>query len=115
MLAKGIIIPSTNNWVSEPQLIKKDDGFCIDFMPLNKVTIHDLYLVPRVDDLLDKLSGSRYFTSLDLASRYWQIPLKPSDAHKTAYRTRRKLFQFTPMMFGMSDVDSTFHHINQTG
>ena len=114
MLTKGIIIPSTIDWVSEPHLVKKDDGtfrFCIDFRPLNKVTIHDLYPLPRVDDLLDQLGGSRYFTSLDLASGYWQIPLKPSDAHKTAFRTRRGLFQFTRMSFGLSDADNTFQHM----
>ena len=114
MLTKGIIVPSTSDWVSEPHLVKKDDGtfrFCIDFRPLNKVTIHDLYPLPRVDDLLDQIGGSRYFTSLDLASGYWQIPLKPSDAHKTAFRTRRGLFQFTRMPFGLSDAGSTFQRM----
>ena len=73
MLQKGIIEPSKSNWVSEPHLVKKDDGtyrFCIDFRELNKVKLHDRYSLPRIDDLLGKLGQSRYFTSLDLASGY---------------------------------------------
>ena len=82
MLTKVIIIPSTSDWVSEPHLVKKDDGtfrFYIDFRPLNKVTIHDLYPLPRVDDLLDQLKGSGYFTSLDLASGYWLLSMGQKD------------------------------------
>ena len=73
MLQKGIIEPSKRNWVSEPHLVKEDDGtyrFCIDFRELNKVKLHDRYSLPRIDDLLGKLGQSRYFTSLDLASGY---------------------------------------------
>ena len=65
-------------------------------------------------DLLDQLEGSRYFTSLDLASGYWQIPLKPSDAHKKAFRTRRGLFQFTHMPFGLSNADNTFQRMENS-
>ena len=92
----------------------KDDGnyrFCIDFRELNKVTIHDRYPLPRIDDLLDKLGQSRYFTLLDLASRYWQIPLDPKHAHKTAFRTQQGLFQFRRMPFGLSDAGSTFQRM----
>ena len=77
LLTKAIIIPSTSDWVSECHLVKKDDGtfrFCIDFRPFNKVTIHELYPLPRVDDLLDQLGGSRYFTYLDLASGIGRSP-----------------------------------------
>ncbi|MCO5574434.1 hypothetical protein L7F22_028219 [Adiantum nelumboides] len=111
MLAKGVIKPSYSDWALEPHLVKKDDGsyrFCIDFQPLNKVTMHDLYPLPRLDDLLDQLGKSRYFTSLDLDSRYWQIPLNPNDAHKTAFRTPTELYQFIRMPFGLSDAGSTF-------
>ena len=114
MLVKGIITPSHSEWVSEPHLVKKDDGtycFCIDFRPLNRVTTHDKYPLPRIDDLLDQLGKSRYFTSLDLASGYWQIPLDDKDAHKTAFRTSRGLFQFKRMPFGLSDAGSTFQRM----
>ena len=112
MLAKWVIIPSHSDWVSEPHLVRKDDGtykFCIDFRPLNKITIHDRYPLRWIDNLLDYLGRSWFFTSLDLASRYYrQIPLHPKDAHKTAFRTHRGLFQFTCMPFGLSDAVSTF-------
>ena len=114
MLQKGIIEPTKINWVSEPHLVKKDDGnyrFCIDFRELNKVTIHDRYPLPRIDDLLDKLGQSRYFTSLDLASGYWQIPLDPKHAHKPDFWTQRGLFQFRRMPFVLSNAGSTFQRM----
>ena len=114
MLDKDIIEPSSSDWVSEPHLVRKDDGtfrFCIDFRPLNKVTKHDLYPLPRIDDLLDQVGKSKYFTSLDLASGYWQIPLSPQDKHKTAFRTQQGLFQFKRMPFGLSDAGSTFQRM----
>ncbi|MCO5550275.1 hypothetical protein L7F22_003756 [Adiantum nelumboides] len=117
MLEKRVITPSSSEWASEFHLVHKDDGsytFCIDFRPLNKVTIHDLYPLPRIDDLLDQLGKLRYFTSLDLASGYWQIPLDPSDAHKTAFRTPNGLFKFTRMPFGLSDAASTFQRTAHT-
>ena len=117
MLEKDIIESSSSDWVSEPHLVRKDDGtfrFCIDFRPLNKITKHDLYPLPRIDDLLDQVGKSRYFTSLDLASGYWQIPLDPADKHKTAFRTQRGLFQFKRMPFGLSDVGSTFQRMANT-
>ena len=114
MLQKGIISPSHSEWVSEPHLVRKEDGsfqFCKDFRPRNRLTKHDRYPLPRIDDLLDQLGKSRYFTSLDLASGYWQIPMNPKDAHKTAFRTSRGLFQFNCMFFELSDAGITFQHM----
>ena len=92
-------------------MVKKGDDsyrFCVDFRQLNHVTTHDRYPLPRIDDLLDQLGKSKYFSSLDLASGYWQIPMNPEDAHKTTFRTRKDIFQFTRIRFGLSDVGSTF-------
>ena len=117
MLQKDIIEPSSSEWVSEPHLVRKDDGtfrFCIDFRLLNKITKHDRYPLPRIDDLIDQLGKSRYFTSLDLASGYWQIPLRPEDKHKTAFRTQHGLYQFKRMPFGLSDAGSTFQRMANT-
>ncbi|MCO5554420.1 hypothetical protein L7F22_007950 [Adiantum nelumboides] len=114
MLKKGVIRPSCSDWVSEPHLVKKDDGsfrFCIDFRPLNKINVHDLYPLPRLDDLLDQLGKSKYFTSLDLAFGYWQIPMNPTDA---VFRTSCRLFKFTRMPFGLSDAGSAFQRVANT-
>ncbi|MCO5582965.1 hypothetical protein L7F22_036868 [Adiantum nelumboides] len=114
MLAKDIITLSYSSWASKPHLVRKDDGsyrFCIDFRPLNKITVDDLYPLPRVDDLLDQLGKSRYFASLDLAFGYWQIPLNPSDAHKIAFRTPTGIYQFNRMPFGLSDAGSSFQRM----
>mgnify|MGYP000415030397 CR=1 FL=1 len=114
MLRKDIIEPSNNDWVFEPHLVRKEDGtfrFCIDFRLLNKITKHDLYPLPHIDDLLDLVGRSRYFTSLDLGSGYWQIDLNPVDKYKTTFRTQHGLFQFKRMPFGLSDVASTFQRM----
>ena len=111
MLRRGVIQTSKSPWAAEPHLVKKDSGeyrFCVDFRPLNKVTVHDVFPMPRIDDLLDQLGGSKFFTSLDLASGYWQILIDPADRHKTAFRTSRGLYEFKSMAFGLSDAPSTF-------
>ncbi|MCO5586935.1 hypothetical protein L7F22_040879 [Adiantum nelumboides] len=79
--------------------------------PLNVVTRHDVYPLPHLDELLDQLGHSRFFTSLDLASGYWQVPLDPTDAHKTAFRTPTGLYEFKRMPFGLTDAGSTFQRM----
>ena len=80
MLEKDIIDSSSSERASEPHLVRKDDDtfkFCIDFRSLNKITKHDSYPLPCIDDLIDQLGKSKYFTPLDLASGYWQYPCDP--------------------------------------
>ena len=69
-------------------LVPKKDGslrFCVDFRRLNSVTRKDVYPLPRVDDILDTLENARYFTTLDLASGYWRVPLDEDARPKTAF------------------------------
>ena len=83
--------------------------FCVDYRELNKITKRDTFPLPRVDDLLDQLGNSRYFTTLDLASGYWQISVAPSSREKTAFVTPYGLFQFRVMPFGLTNAPAVFH------
>ncbi len=111
MLDHGIVTPSTSPWASPVVLVKKADGktrFCVDYRRLNDATYKDAYPLPRIDDTLDSLGGSRYFSTLDLTSGYWQIGLTHEAEEKSAFPTQFGLFQFTVLPFGMCNAPSTF-------
>ena len=87
MLAAGVIQPSSSAWSSAPVLVRKKCGgvrWCIDYRKLNDVTVKDVYPLPLIQDGLDTLSGTEFFSTLDLSSGYWQIDLDEADRHKTS-------------------------------
>ena len=111
MLEKDVIQESNSPWGSPIVLVKKKDGttrFCIDYRKLNLVTKGDCYPLPRMDDCFDSLSGAKWFSTLDLASGYWQIPVHPKDREKTAFISKSGLYEFKVLPFGLSNAPSTF-------
>ena len=116
MQAQGIVRPSKSPWASPIVLVPKKDGslrFCVDFRKLNSITKKDVYPLPRVEDILDTLGEAKYFTSLDLASGYWQVELDEDACAKSAFTTHHGLFEFTRMPFGLCNAPATFQRVMQ--
>ena len=111
MVNKGFVRPSTSPWGAPVLFVKKKDGsmrLCIDYRELNKVTIHNQYLLPRIDDLFDQLQGAKVFSKIDLRSGYHQLRVHDEDVSKIAFRTRYGHFEFLVMPFGLTNAPVAF-------
>ena len=114
MLSRDVISPSKSPWASPIVLVGKKDGstrFCVDYRKVNEVTHKDAYPLPRVDDSLDTLAGSRWFSTLDLKSGYWQVEVAPEHRQKTAFCTQEGLYEFNVMPFGLCNAPATFQRL----
>lgn len=117
LLKNGIIRHSNSPYASPALLVDKASGakrLCIDYRQLNKITVKEKYPMPMIEDLVDRLQGCKYFTSLDLKSGYHQIPVKPDSVPKTAFITPDGHFEFLRMPFGLSNGPSVFQRLMNT-
>ena len=104
MLAQNLIEPSTSPYGAPVLLVKKPDGswrFCVDYRALNNITVKNGHALPRIDDLLDKIQGAQYFSSMDLLQGFYQLPLIDSDKPKTAFKTSFGHYQFRVVSMGL--------------
>ena len=111
MLDLGVIEPSISPYSSPIVLVPKKDGsvrFCIDFRKLNKVTEFDAEPMPNMEEIINRMSGHKYFTKMDLSKGYWQVGLTERSKPLTAFETPRGLFQFRTMPFGLVNSGATF-------
>jgi hypothetical protein len=114
-LKKGLICPSSSEWGCPALFVnkKKDNSLrmCVDYRPLNAVTIKNKYPLPRIDTLFDQLSRAKVFLKIDLRSGYHQIKIRPQDVPKTAFFTRYGLYEYLVMSFGLTNAPAYFMYL----
>ncbi|XP_041434006.1 uncharacterized protein LOC121398770 [Xenopus laevis] len=114
MKDQNIITDSRSPYASPIVVVRKKDGsvrLCVDYRTLNRRTIPDQYTLPRIEDSLEALSGSKWFTVMDLRSGYYQVPMSPEDQEKTAFICPLGFYQFTRMPQGICGAPATFQRL----
>jgi hypothetical protein len=114
LLGKEYIRPSSSPWGCPALFVKKKHQslrLCVDYRPLNVVTIKNKYSLPCINILFDQLAGARVFSKVDLCSGYHQIKIRSKDAPKTAFSTRYGLYEYLVMSFGLTNAPAHFMYL----
>jgi hypothetical protein len=118
LLKKGFIRPSKSEWGCPALFVKKNkEGtlrMCVDYRPLNAVTIKNKYPLPHINVLFDQLVKARVFFKIDLRSGYHQIKIRPQDIPKTAFSTKYGLYEYLVMSFGLTNAPAYFMYLMNT-
>ena len=117
MVELGVVEKCASPWRSPAMLVKKKCGgnrYVIDYRNLNKMVRDDKFPLPRIEEVLESLGGSQYFSSLDCRSGYWQIDVREEDRDKTAFSTDSDTYRFKRMPFGLKKAPAaTFQRLMQ--
>jgi hypothetical protein len=114
LLDKGYIHPSTSPWGCSLLFVEKKDKelrLCVDYRPLNAVTIKNKYPLPHIDILFDQLAGAQVFSKIDLRSSYHQIKIRAKDIPKMTFTTRYGLHEYLVMSFGLTNALAYFMYL----
>jgi hypothetical protein len=114
LLDKGNIHPSSSPWGYLALFVKKKDQslrLCVDYRPLNAMTIKNKYLLPRIDILFYQHAGAKIFSKVDLRLGYHQIRIHPEDIPKTAFSSRYGLYEYLVMLFGLTNAPAHFMYL----
>ncbi|WVZ93207.1 hypothetical protein U9M48_039205, partial [Paspalum notatum var. saurae] len=113
-LDKGFIRPSSSPWGCPALFVEKDQGgkrLCVDYRPLNAVTVKNKYPLPHIDILFDQLAGVKVFSKIDLRFGYYQIKIREEDIPKTPFSTRYGLYEYLVMSFGLTNAPAFFMYM----
>jgi hypothetical protein len=114
LLDKGYIRPSSSPWGYPALFVKKKDQslrLCVDYRPLNAITIKNKYSLPRIDILFDQLADAKVFSMVDLRSGYHKIKIRLEDVPKTTFSTRYGLYEYLVMSFGLTNAPAHFMYL----